>query len=115
MGVIDPALSKQMILSLWSHIDPQGAGIVEFTALHETLAGRFGKDKTSAKAVSVVDKVIARLLERAGSAGGIKGLSRYAYVKTYDAIASIQTNVLYARKSHIIILTYAMLLLGHWR
>ena len=44
--------------------------------LHDFLSSRFGKDKKSTGS-SVMDKVRAKILERCGSNGGIKGLQRY--------------------------------------
>jgi hypothetical protein len=45
------------------------------------LAERFGKDKSSNKNASVLDRVKAKILERCGSGtgggGGIKGLARF--------------------------------------
>jgi hypothetical protein len=37
---------------------------------------RFGKDKSSSKTNSVIDRVRAKILERCGGTGGIKGLAK---------------------------------------
>jgi len=49
--------------------------------LHKILSGKFGKDKSALKEqnASVVDRVVAKILQRAGGSSGgvgIKGLMR---------------------------------------
>jgi hypothetical protein len=44
-------------------VDPGNIGSVELTVIYDMLANKYGKDKGSSKGRSVVDRVIARILE----------------------------------------------------
>ena len=71
---LNPSINKQMAAAIWKVIDPSNVGSVELEALHSLLANKFGKDKSSQKSSSVVDRAIAKIIERTG--GGLKGLQR---------------------------------------
>jgi len=75
MGTLDPTLDKKTLALLWKAIDVRNVGVIELTDLHSMLAARFGKDKSS-KSSSVLEIVKAKILERCGSSGGIKGLAK---------------------------------------
>jgi len=76
LAVLDPSLDRSALASIWKAIDPLDVGSIDLATLHEMLASRFGKDKSSGKNSGIIDKVIAKILERCGGAGGIKGLQR---------------------------------------
>ena len=63
--------------AIWSVIDPSNIGSVDLEKLHSLLASKFGKDKSSQKSNSVVDRAIAKIIERTG--GGFKGLQKYSF------------------------------------
>ena len=75
MSALDQTLDKKTLASLWKAVDQNNAGVIELTYLYELLSSRFGKDKSS-KSSSLLETVKAKILERSGSIGGIKGLSR---------------------------------------
>ena len=77
MVALDPSFTRAQLKVLWDAIDPHRQGVVEVTELHNLLAEKFGKDKTSAKGAGVVERVIKKILERCGQQAGIKGLQRY--------------------------------------
>jgi hypothetical protein len=52
-------------------------GTVELQALHDMLSQRYGKDKSASKNTGIIEKVIAKIIERSGKSGGIKGLAKY--------------------------------------
>ena len=76
LSTIYPQLSKQALSAMWALVDPNAAGSVEVAALHDFLGTRFGKDK-SFKPASIVDRVLVKIRERAGTTAGIAGLKRY--------------------------------------
>lgn len=78
MAALDPSLTRAQLNQMWDDVvDPGHKGSVNLSSLHETLGARFGKDKSANKAnVSVVDRVIAKIIARAGGSG-IKGLMKY--------------------------------------
>jgi len=76
LSVVDPTLKKKDLKTLWTYVDADNSGVITLSGLHQMLEGKFGKHKKSRPA-TVVDRVIARVLERCGSAGGLKGLQRY--------------------------------------
>lgn len=77
LAALDTSLTKTQINSLLDLVDdPSSAGMIDLTQLHGYLSGRFGKDKSSKGGGSVLDKVIARIRERAAGSGGIKSLAR---------------------------------------
>jgi hypothetical protein len=61
---------------IWKIVDPHNVGFVEIDSLHSLLSGRYGKDKTATKGVSVIERAIKKILERCGENAGIKGLAR---------------------------------------
>ena len=76
LGVLAPALGRTELALVWKAIDPKDAGSIEVQAIHDALSTRFGKDKTSGKGQGVIERVIAKILERAGANGGLKSLQR---------------------------------------
>ena len=80
---IDPSLSRQTAQAIWDSIDPSATatGCLELTALHSLLSGKFGKDKSALKEqnANVIERVISKILSRAGGSSGgtgIKGLMK---------------------------------------
>ena len=45
--------------------------------LHDMLSQRYGRDKSASKNTGIIEKVIAKIIERSGKSGGIKGLAKY--------------------------------------
>ena len=77
LSTLAPALSKETLNYIWKALDPKNIGMISITELHELLASKFGKDKTTAKASGgVIERAIAKILERSGQTGGSKGLQR---------------------------------------
>ena len=76
LGVLAPALGRTELALVWKAIDPKDMGSIEVQAIHDALSTRFGKDKSSGKGQGVIERVIAKILERAGANGGLKGLQR---------------------------------------
>jgi hypothetical protein len=81
MQQLDPNLSKEQLMQTWKTLDPKNLGFIDVLELYELLASRYGKDKTSNKNPSVIDRVLKKILERCGENAGIKGLQRY---RKYD-------------------------------
>eukprot|EP01041_Mallomonas_annulata_P005047 gene5047-10112_t len=75
ISVLNPSLSHRELLAVWNVIDTKKKGFVDVTQFHSFLVTRFGRDK-SAKAITIVEKVIARILEKAGNDGGLGTLQR---------------------------------------
>jgi hypothetical protein len=77
ISVLDKSISRAQIDALWAILDPNGTNIVPLEEIYGIVSGKFGKDKSSMKSGSVMEKVIAKIVERCGgSGGGIKGLQR---------------------------------------
>ena len=79
ISVLDKNLSRAQIDLMWKIIDPKSENLIEFEKIYEILSNKFGKDKSSSKSGSVMERVVAKILERCGG-GGIKGLQRYPYI-----------------------------------
>ena len=80
---IDPSLGRQTAQAIWDSLDSKATstGCLELTVLHSILSGKFGKDKTALKEQNsnVIDRVISKILSRAGGGSGgagIKGLMK---------------------------------------
>jgi len=70
-------LSKQKATDLWKLIDPGNIGSMTLTDLHKMFADRFGKDRKSAgEGQGIIQRVIARIMQRCGEMAGIRGLQR---------------------------------------
>eukprot|EP01039_Chlorochromonas_danica_P004573 gene4573-5013_t len=76
LSTLDPCLNRQQLTALWNIIDPQKLGSIEVIKIHNLLSDRYGKDKTSQKGITVIERVIKKILERCGEQAGIKGLAR---------------------------------------
>ena len=72
---LDGTLDRNTLTALWKAIDSANTGTVELQELHNMLASRFGKDKSS-KPTGILEKVKAKILERSSGSGGIKGLTK---------------------------------------
>ena len=75
MVALDKSLTREQISLMWEEMCPGGETIIELEKMYEIISGKFGKDRNSSKSGSVLDKVIAKILERCGG-GGLKGLQR---------------------------------------
>ena len=76
IATLDSSLSRAQIQQMWRSLDPNNVGSIELTALYEILSSKFGKDKKSSGTGGVIERVIAKILERCGAQGGIKALGR---------------------------------------
>ena len=79
LATLDSSLSRGQLQTIWESIGTGSAGFVELAALHNFLGGKFGKDKSGAKGGSVIDRVVAKIISRAGGGSGgpgIKGLMK---------------------------------------
>jgi hypothetical protein len=79
IGILDPTITRNESSLLWQEVDPKNSGYVDLSVLHSYLSDRYGRDKSSAKPSSVLERVINRIKERGGG-GGIKGLQRYFHL-----------------------------------
>ena len=75
MVALDKTLTREQIALMWEEICPGGETVIELEKMYDIISRKFGKDKGSSKSGSVLDKVIAKILERCGG-GGLKGLQR---------------------------------------
>jgi len=73
---LDKSITRPQIESMWAVVDSKGENFIPLETIYEIISSKFGKDKNSAKFGSVMDKVIAKIMERCGGSGGIKGLQR---------------------------------------
>jgi hypothetical protein len=94
MSTLAPKLSKKELADVWSELDARRLGFVELGALHAYLSERFGKDKSSSKSVSVVERVIAKIIERSGP-GGMKGLQRSAFFALCNGLFAAHNTTYY--------------------
>jgi hypothetical protein len=76
ISTLDSSLSRTQIQQMWRSLDPNNVGSIELTALYEILSSKFGKDKKSSGSGGVIERVIAKILERCSAQGGIKALGR---------------------------------------
>ena len=85
LSAIDSSLGRSQLESIWDALNNSGgnnknSGSIGLVTLHNVLSNKFGKDKSALKAnVSVIDRVVAKIISRAGgnSGGpGIKGLMK---------------------------------------
>jgi hypothetical protein len=76
ISTLDSSLSRTQIQQMWRSLDPTNVGSIELTALYEILSSKFGKDKKSSGSGGVIERVIAKILERCSAQGGIKALGR---------------------------------------
>jgi Ca2+-binding EF-hand superfamily protein len=76
VGTLDSSLSRANLLSIWKNVDATNAGVVELGTIHNILATKYGKDSGSTKNNGVIERVVAKILERCAGQGGIKGLQR---------------------------------------
>ena len=66
--------SRHLLAALWTEVTGrEDAQSIDMNSLHQYFTAKFGKDKSS-KAGSVVDRAVAKIIERSG--GGLKGLQR---------------------------------------
>lgn len=75
MKILDPTMDPSLALTMWMAMDPTRSGTVNVVEFHKMLSDLYGRDK-SQKPSGVVQKVKAKILERSGALGGIKGLQR---------------------------------------
>jgi hypothetical protein len=74
LAQLDPQLSKGVLSSLWGEVAQNSASSsLQLSDIHSYFANRYGKDK-STKSGGVVERAIAKIIERSGS--GLKGLQR---------------------------------------
>eukprot|EP00604_Paraphysomonas_vestita_P002308 CAMPEP_0174818508 /NCGR_PEP_ID=MMETSP1107-20130205/1201_1 /TAXON_ID=36770 /ORGANISM="Paraphysomonas vestita, Strain GFlagA" /LENGTH=327 /DNA_ID=CAMNT_0016030435 /DNA_START=313 /DNA_END=1296 /DNA_ORIENTATION=+ len=74
MSQLDPQLNKGVLGNLWEEItNNSGAVNLSLSELHAYFTNKFGKDKSS-KSNGVVERAVARIIERSG--GGLKGLQK---------------------------------------
>lgn len=66
---LDPTLTSSQLRSLARAADVLGVGSVDLSELHKLLVEKFGRDKTAVQAGNVVERVRAKILQRAGQAG----------------------------------------------
>ncbi len=76
VSTLDSSLSRANLLSIWKNVDVTNAGVVELSTIHSILATKYGKDSGSSKNNGVIERVVAKILERCAGQGGIKGLQR---------------------------------------
>jgi hypothetical protein len=76
LSTLDPSLDRSQLSAVWKAVDPKNIGSVQVSTIHTLLSDRYGKDKTTTKNSSVVDRVIKKILERCGETAGIRGLAR---------------------------------------
>ena len=75
MVTLDKTLTREQIALMWEEFCPAGETFINLEKMYEKISEKFGKDKSASKSGSVLDKVIAKILERCGG-GGLKGLQR---------------------------------------
>lgn len=66
---LDPTLTKSQLRDLARAADVLGVGSVDLTELHRTLVAKFGRVQSSAQSTNVIERVRAKILQRAGHAG----------------------------------------------
>ena len=76
LSALDKSLTKEQLVGIYDFVDSSGSGTVELPRLLSLLSDRYGKDRSVKVSGSVLDRVIARIRERSGGSGGIKGLAR---------------------------------------
>jgi hypothetical protein len=83
LSQLNTSLSKPELADIWTSVAKDCGGsastsIITLDDFHQYFGTKFGKDKTS-KSTNVIDRVIAKIMERCGG-GGLKGLQRYVCV-----------------------------------
>lgn len=86
LRTLDSSLTRQQAELIWNTLGSSSpnctaSGSIEMPTLHKILSGKFGKDKTALREQnsSVVDRVVAKIIQRAGGSSGgagIKGLMK---------------------------------------
>ena len=79
LAQLNPNLSKPELAAIWTSLAQDCGGnastaIISLDDFHQYFGKKFGKDKSS-KSSNVIDRVIAKIMERCGG-GGLKGLQR---------------------------------------
>ena len=69
---LDKALTRQQITDMWDTLAEGRETILQLEKIYEIISTKFGKDKSSSKSGSVVDKVVAKIIERCGGAYYVK-------------------------------------------
>ena len=80
LSTLNGSLTKVQLQSVWKALDPSNLRSISLENVYTVLSNRFGIDKNTASnggsGGSVLDRVKAKILERCGQNGGIKGLGR---------------------------------------
>lgn len=79
LAQLNPNLSKPELAAIWTSLTQDCGGnastsLISLDDFHQYFGTKFGKDKSS-KSTNVIDRVIAKIMERCGG-GGLKGLQR---------------------------------------